>query len=194
MHACSKVSSGTPAPRTRVRMPPHPVQHLSLTNLHARTRLSELSYPCTRQQTEHNCEPNLILGSASTLLTHHSPPPLLPAHPQVRVVCAAAAAAATATPAAITKTPVTSQKPTAIITGASSGLGLNAAKALVASGDWHVVMACRDFGKAEAVSEWRVHDEMYMHPHHMLPRLVEAGWGRGGWDMWKQHINAVACW
>ncbi|KFM25144.1 Protochlorophyllide reductase, chloroplastic [Auxenochlorella protothecoides] len=40
------------------------------------------------------------------------------------------------------------QKPTAIITGASSGLGLNAAKALAATGDWHVVMAVRDYSKA----------------------------------------------
>ena len=35
-----------------------------------------------------------------------------------------------------------------IITGASSGLGLAAAKALGQSGDWHVIMACRDFSKA----------------------------------------------
>ena len=35
-----------------------------------------------------------------------------------------------------------------IITGASSGLGLAAAKALGETGDWHVVMACRDFSKA----------------------------------------------
>jgi protochlorophyllide reductase len=37
---------------------------------------------------------------------------------------------------------------TAIITGASSGVGLYATKALVARG-WHVVMACRDLAKAE---------------------------------------------
>lgn len=37
--------------------------------------------------------------------------------------------------------------PTAIVTGASSGLGLHATQALVARG-WHVVMACRDLGKA----------------------------------------------
>mmetsp|Transcript_22745 Transcript_22745/g.62829 ORF Transcript_22745/g.62829 Transcript_22745/m.62829 type:complete len:389 (+) Transcript_22745:33-1199(+) len=43
----------------------------------------------------------------------------------------------------------TNDKPTVIITGASSGLGLNAAKSLAASGNWHVVMACRDFAKAE---------------------------------------------
>eukprot|EP00401_Gymnodinium_catenatum_P027677 CAMPEP_0117575528 /NCGR_PEP_ID=MMETSP0784-20121206/62251_1 /TAXON_ID=39447 /ORGANISM="" /LENGTH=453 /DNA_ID=CAMNT_0005374597 /DNA_START=92 /DNA_END=1453 /DNA_ORIENTATION=+ len=38
---------------------------------------------------------------------------------------------------------------TVIITGASSGLGLAAAKELAKSGDWLVVMACRDFSKAE---------------------------------------------
>ncbi len=40
------------------------------------------------------------------------------------------------------------QKPTVIITGASSGVGLYATKALTRRG-WHVVMACRDLSKAE---------------------------------------------
>jgi protochlorophyllide reductase len=45
------------------------------------------------------------------------------------------------------------QKPTVIITGASSGVGLYAAKALVQRG-WFVVMACRNLGKAgEAAQE-----------------------------------------
>jgi protochlorophyllide reductase len=43
---------------------------------------------------------------------------------------------------------VGTQKPTVVITGASSGLGLNAAAALAKSGDWHVVMAVRDYSKA----------------------------------------------
>jgi protochlorophyllide reductase len=38
-------------------------------------------------------------------------------------------------------------KPTAVITGASSGVGLYTAKALINKG-WHVVMACRDLRKA----------------------------------------------
>lgn len=42
---------------------------------------------------------------------------------------------------------------TAIITGASSGVGLYAAKALAARGDWHVVMACRNLEKAKAAAE-----------------------------------------
>ena len=39
-------------------------------------------------------------------------------------------------------------KRTAIITGASSGLGRQGARSLVESGEWHVVFACRDTQKA----------------------------------------------
>lgn len=42
---------------------------------------------------------------------------------------------------------------TAIITGASSGVGLYAAKALAAREDWHVVMACRNVEKAKNAAE-----------------------------------------
>jgi len=42
-------------------------------------------------------------------------------------------------------------KPTVIVTGASSGVGLCATQALVARG-WHVVMACRDLDKAAAAA------------------------------------------
>jgi len=45
-----------------------------------------------------------------------------------------------------------SETPTAIITGASSGVGLYAAKALCDRG-WRVVMACRDLAKAERAIE-----------------------------------------
>eukprot|EP01025_Chloroclados_australasicus_P023864 TRINITY_DN2405_c0_g1_i6.p2 TRINITY_DN2405_c0_g1~~TRINITY_DN2405_c0_g1_i6.p2 ORF type:complete len:401 (-),score=63.67 TRINITY_DN2405_c0_g1_i6:701-1903(-) len=38
-------------------------------------------------------------------------------------------------------------KKTVIITGTSSGLGLHAAKHLAASGDWHIIMANRDYSK-----------------------------------------------
>ncbi|KAJ0666906.1 putative protochlorophyllide reductase [Helianthus annuus] len=43
----------------------------------------------------------------------------------------------------------TLRKGNVIITGASSGLGLATAKALAETGKWHIVMACRDFLKAE---------------------------------------------
>jgi protochlorophyllide reductase len=44
------------------------------------------------------------------------------------------------------------QKSTVVITGASSGVGLYAAKALSQRG-WHVVMACRDLAKAEKAAQ-----------------------------------------
>ncbi len=44
------------------------------------------------------------------------------------------------------------QKPTVVITGASSGVGLYTAKAMANRG-WHVVMACRDLEKAEAAAQ-----------------------------------------
>jgi protochlorophyllide reductase len=40
-----------------------------------------------------------------------------------------------------------------VITGASSGLGLATAKALSETGKWHVIMACRDFLKAETAAK-----------------------------------------
>ncbi|AFY59878.1 protochlorophyllide reductase [Synechococcus sp. PCC 6312] len=42
--------------------------------------------------------------------------------------------------------------PTVVITGASSGVGLQAARALAEKG-WHVVMACRDLSKTETVAK-----------------------------------------
>jgi protochlorophyllide reductase len=42
---------------------------------------------------------------------------------------------------------------TVVITGASSGVGLQAARALAQTGDWHVVMACRDLPKTEKAAQ-----------------------------------------
>eukprot|EP00882_Tetradesmus_deserticola_P000599 GHRQ01000655.1.p1 GENE.GHRQ01000655.1~~GHRQ01000655.1.p1 ORF type:complete len:415 (+),score=206.45 GHRQ01000655.1:96-1247(+) len=72
-----------------------------------------------------------------------------------RVVCRAASTAERVkTPAAAsTSSRFTNLKPTVVITGASSGLGLNAAAALAKAGDWHVIMACRDFSKAEMAAK-----------------------------------------
>lgn len=50
------------------------------------------------------------------------------------------------------KKPVDTKR-TVIITGASSGLGLATAKKLAKSGEWHVILACRDFLKAERAAK-----------------------------------------
>ncbi|XP_010520908.1 PREDICTED: protochlorophyllide reductase B, chloroplastic [Tarenaya hassleriana] len=64
--------------------------------------------------------------------------------------------AATSSPA-ISKPAVegkkTLRKGNVIVTGASSGLGLATAKALAETGKWHVIMACRDFLKAERAAK-----------------------------------------
>ena len=75
------------------------------------------------------------------------------ANTTVPAASATAVAAPTAPPAAKTSTPKASQKPTAIVTGASSGLGLAAAAALAKERGWHVIMACRDYSKAEAAAK-----------------------------------------
>ncbi|URD83914.1 WD-40 repeat family protein [Musa troglodytarum] len=47
----------------------------------------------------------------------------------------------------------TLRKGNVIVTGASSGLGLATAKALAETGRWNVIMACRDFLKAEKAAK-----------------------------------------
>ncbi|KAL3503245.1 hypothetical protein ACH5RR_037694 [Cinchona calisaya] len=47
----------------------------------------------------------------------------------------------------------TLRKGTVVITGASSGLGLATAKALAETGKWHIIMACRDFLRAERAAK-----------------------------------------
>lgn len=59
----------------------------------------------------------------------------------VAVVAGARASASTVVAKAADK------KKTVVITGTSSGLGLHTAKHLCKSGDWHVVMANRDYAK-----------------------------------------------
>ncbi|KAK2651072.1 hypothetical protein Ddye_018561 [Dipteronia dyeriana] len=63
---------------------------------------------------------------------------------------------ATTSPAikqAATEEKKTLRKGNVIVTGASSGLGLATAKALAETGKWHVIMACRNFLKAEKAAK-----------------------------------------
>ena len=63
---------------------------------------------------------------------------------------------ATTTPSVTRSAPEgkkTLRKGSVIVTGASSGLGLATAKALAETGKWHVIMACRDFLKAERAAK-----------------------------------------
>jgi protochlorophyllide reductase len=48
---------------------------------------------------------------------------------------------------------VQDQKSTIIITGTSSGIGLQAAKFLAQTGKWHVIMACRNLEKMEKAAQ-----------------------------------------
>ena len=64
--------------------------------------------------------------------------------------------AATAAPSVNRSAPEgkkTLRKGNVVITGASSGLGLATAKALAETGKWNVIMACRDFLKAEKAAK-----------------------------------------
>ena len=59
--------------------------------------------------------------------------------------------------------------PTVIVTGASSGVGLYATKALVDRG-WQVIMACRDLAKAKAAA-----DGLGIAPDHIVLEHIDLG-------------------
>lgn len=64
------------------------------------------------------------------------------------------------------------QQSTVIITGASSGVGLQAARSLAQRGQWHVVMACRDIPKTEkAVQSLGMSPDTYTIMHLDLASL-----------------------
>ncbi len=60
-------------------------------------------------------------------------------------------------------------KPVVIVTGASSGVGLHATKALADRG-WHVVMACRDLTKAKAAAS-----SLGIYPNHVSLEWIDLG-------------------
>ncbi|CAN0010088.1 unnamed protein product, partial [Ectocarpus fasciculatus] len=79
-----------------------------------------------------------------------APGSLAPAAVAARTQVGHASAALRSSSAGREMTMAAGGKKTCIITGASSGIGLEGAKFLAASGDWHVILAVRSFAKAEA--------------------------------------------
>lgn len=85
------------------------------------------------------------------------------------------------------------QKPTVIITGASSGVGLYTAKALARKG-WFVVMACRDLRKAgEAAQEVGMPQGSYSLMHIDLGSLESVRRFAREFQASGRELNALLC-
>ncbi|KAG0490220.1 hypothetical protein HPP92_007083 [Vanilla planifolia] len=67
----------------------------------------------------------------------------------------------------------TLRKGNVLITGASSGLGLATAMALAETGHWNVIMACRDFLKAEKAAKSTGDAEGELQHHAPRPGLPQ---------------------
>jgi protochlorophyllide reductase len=110
------------------------------------------------------------------------------------VVRAASAVAATPSKGASTDQPKAQQKPTVIITGASSGLGLAAAKSLADSGQWHVIMACRNYAKAVAAAkEQGLPDGSYTVMHCDLASLDSVRQFVSGFRASGRRLDVLVC-
>ncbi|OYU15985.1 MAG: protochlorophyllide oxidoreductase [Alphaproteobacteria bacterium PA4] len=82
---------------------------------------------------------------------------------------------------------------TVIITGASSGVGLWAAKALADRG-WHVVMACRDLAKAEAAAvEVGIPSDRRTLLHIDLGSLASVRQFVSDFNALKRPLDALVC-
>ncbi|XP_010474993.1 PREDICTED: protochlorophyllide reductase C, chloroplastic [Camelina sativa] len=103
----------------------------------------------------------------------------------------------TATPPASEASPEqkkTERKGTAVITGASSGLGLATAKALADTGKWHVIMACRNFLKAEkAAKSVGMSKEDYTVMHLDLASLESVKQFVDNFRRTEQQLDVLVC-
>ncbi|HIK27253.1 MAG: protochlorophyllide reductase [Oscillatoriaceae bacterium SKW80] len=85
------------------------------------------------------------------------------------------------------------RKPTVVITGASSGIGLYATKALTRRG-WHVVMACRNLDKAlKAARELELPEGSYSLVHIDLGSLDSVRYFVKDVKKSVKHIDALVC-
>lgn len=88
----------------------------------------------------------------------------------------------------------TLRKGTVIITGASSGLGLATAKSLAETGKWHVIMACRDFLKAErAAKSSGISKENYTVMHLDLSSLDSVRQFVGNFKQSGRPLDVLVC-
>ncbi|MDB9526848.1 protochlorophyllide reductase [Oscillatoria sp. CS-180] len=84
-------------------------------------------------------------------------------------------------------------EPTVIITGASSGVGLYAAKALANKG-WHVVMACRNLEKTEkAAKDVQIQPQQYTAMHLDLASLASVRQFVETFRKSGKTLNALVC-
>lgn len=85
------------------------------------------------------------------------------------------------------------QKLTVVITGASSGVGLQAAKALATQG-WHVVMACRNLAKAETSAQTvGIPPDSYNIMHIDLASLESVGQFVKNFRSSGKSLDALVC-
>ncbi|EEF44466.1 protochlorophyllide reductase [Ricinus communis] len=104
---------------------------------------------------------------------------------------------ATTTPAIDEAAPVakkTLRKGNVIVTGASSGLGLATAKALAETGEWNVIMACRNFLKAErAAKSVGIPKENYTVMHLDLASLDSVRQFAGNFRQSGMPLDVLVC-
>jgi protochlorophyllide reductase len=87
-----------------------------------------------------------------------------------------------------------SHQSTVIITGASSGVGLYAAKALAAHPDWQVVMACRDLPKTkQAAAALGIAPDKYTIMHLDLASLDSVRQFVADFRATGQSLDALVC-
>lgn len=85
-------------------------------------------------------------------------------------------------------------KSTVIITGASSGLGLQLARVLAATGQWHILMACRDLPKAQAAAErMAMNPEDYTILELDLASLASVRQFVQVWQQRGERLDALVC-
>ncbi|WOH05659.1 hypothetical protein DCAR_0625079 [Daucus carota subsp. sativus] len=88
----------------------------------------------------------------------------------------------------------TLRKGNVIITGASSGLGLATAKALAETGKWNVIMACRNFLKAErAAKSVGISKENYSIMHLDLSSLESVRQFADAFKRSGRPLDALVC-